>query len=103
MHLWVHIITSFSYPLYIPTVNILSNISFIVSNGTYILINVPITIKGPNGIYSLDFLIFVISNIILKTAPIKNDNNVITASANVIPNSSNNGRTGSFNGCYRRR
>ena len=32
-----------------------------------------------------------------------NDNNVITASANVIPNSSNNGRTGSFNGCYRRR
>ena len=51
---------------------------FIVSNGTYILINVPITINGPNGIYSLDFLIFVINSNTLNIAPIKNDNSVIT-------------------------
>ncbi len=40
--------------------------------------NVLITINGPNGIYSLDFLILETSKIILKIAPIKNDSNVIT-------------------------
>ena len=38
---------------------------------------VAMTINGPNGIYSLDFFIFDTNNIILKIAPIKNDNNVI--------------------------
>lgn len=42
------------------------------------LINVAITINGPNGIYSSDFFIFVISNTILSIAPIKNETNVIT-------------------------
>ena len=51
---------------------------FIVSNGTYILINVPITINGPNGIYSLDFLIFVINSNTLNIAPIKNDNSAVS-------------------------
>ena len=41
------------------------------------LMNVPNTIKGPNGMYSSIFLIFVINNIILSIAPIKNDSNVI--------------------------
>ena len=39
--------------------------------------NVPNTIKGPNGMYSSIFLILVINNIILSIAPIKNDSNVI--------------------------
>ena len=43
-------------------VNICINIIFICSNGTYMLINVAITINGPNGIYSSDFFIFVIRN-----------------------------------------
>ena len=41
------------------------------------LINDEITINGPNGMYSSDFLIFVISNKILKIAPIRKDNKVI--------------------------
>ena len=41
------------------------------------LINVPITINGPNGMYSLDFFIFETNSTILKIAPIKNDNSVI--------------------------
>ena len=32
-----------------------------------------------------------------------NNTNTITATANFIPNTNNNGRTGSFSGCYRRR
>ena len=63
--------------LNIPSVNICNNTFFICSKGIYILINVPITIKGPNGIYSFDFLIFVSNNIMLKIAPIKKDNNVM--------------------------
>ena len=58
--------------------NICNNIFFIVSKGTYILINVPMTMNGPNGIYSLDFFIFVTNKIMLKIAPIKKDNSVIT-------------------------
>ena len=42
------------------------------------LINVPNTINGPNGIYSSIFLIFVANKSILNIAPIKNDINVIT-------------------------
>lgn len=42
------------------------------------LMNVPRTINGPNGIYSSIFFIFVANNIILNIAPIKNDTNVIT-------------------------
>ena len=37
------------------------------------LINVPITINGPNGMYSSDFFILVTSKNILKIAPIKNE------------------------------
>ena len=50
-------------------------------NGTNIAISVAITINGPNGIYSFDFFILVTINIMLSTAPIKND---ITAIA-IIP------------------
>ncbi len=32
-----------------------------------------------------------------------NNNNAIVLNANVVPNQCNNGRTGNFNGCYRRR
>ena len=39
--------------------------------------NVPITIKGPNGMYSSIFLIFVVNNITLNIAPIKNETSVI--------------------------
>ena len=43
----------------------------------YILINDAITINGPNGIYSSDFLIFVASNKMLRTAPIRKDTKVM--------------------------
>lgn len=41
--------------------------------GTNIVINVLITINGPNGIYSSVFFILVISKMMLKIAPIKNE------------------------------
>jgi len=54
-------------------VNITKSVFNNISNGTNILINVAITINGPNGIYSFDFFILVTINIIPNIAPIKND------------------------------
>ena len=53
------------------------NIPIRLADGTNIDINAPTTINGPNGMYSSIFLIFVINNITLNTAPIKNETNVI--------------------------
>ena len=60
-----------------PNVKIYINVFFICSNGIYMLINVAITMNGPNGMYSSDFFIFVTNKPILKMAPIKNDTSVI--------------------------
>ncbi len=49
---------SYFYPLYNPTEKITNNACFITSNGTNILIKVPNTINGPNGIYSSIFFDF---------------------------------------------
>ena len=57
----------------IPSVNIVISVFANKLNGTNILINVEITINGPNGIYSSDFLILVTIRITPITAPIKND------------------------------